>query len=148
MKALLLLMLAATAVFGADEWSKVKELKSGTELRVFKKGSRQPILATMDEATDERLSVATKTEQISIAKQDIDRIDYRPPKKGSRVVKETKTTEEVPQPSRPGVPNGTPGPSKSTSSNVSVEGKPDFETIYRRTAMLPAPAASSEPEKK
>jgi len=45
-------------------WDKLKELKSGTELRIYKKGV--PILAVMDEATDDRLLVVVKNEQVVI----------------------------------------------------------------------------------
>lgn len=119
-----------------DAWTKVKEIKSGTELRIFKTGAKQPILAKMDEATDDRLLVAGKNEQMAIEKSEIDRIDARPPQKGPRIVKETKVTSGVNQPG-PGneptrVGNGA-GPNQSTSSGVSIGGKPDFETVYRRT---------------
>ena len=143
MQWLALLLLAASAAFAADEWTKVREIKSGTELRIIKKGSRQPILATMDEATEDRLSVATKKEQISIAKEDIDRVDARPSKPSGGVRNESKTTEENPQPARPGMPDVTPGQTRR-SSNVSFEGKPNFETVYRRAKVLPAADAGAK----
>jgi hypothetical protein len=40
MRGFLLVMLAGLAAFGAeDEWTKVRALKTGAELRVYKKGS-------------------------------------------------------------------------------------------------------------
>jgi hypothetical protein len=53
----------------------VKELKSRAELRIYKKGAREPINATFDDATDDRLIVVVKNEQVAIPKEDIDRLD-------------------------------------------------------------------------
>jgi hypothetical protein len=129
---------AALMIFGADDpWAKVKELKSGTELRIVKTGSAQPMLATFDELTDERLLVATKKEQLAIPLDDIQRIDYRPPQKASRVQAESKTkaTDTVSTAGR--YPGGRSGQSVESSSGLTISGKSDFETIYRRTAAAP-----------
>ena len=91
MSKVLLLILAAMTAFGADDpWAKVKDLKSGTELKIYKKGTAQPVLAKSDDVTEDNLVVVVKNEQVAIAKDLIDRIDYRPTK-GSRVTTETKT---------------------------------------------------------
>jgi hypothetical protein len=136
MRRVFLLFLAAlTAAAATDAWEKVRQVKGGTEIRIFRKGAKQPVLATMDEATEDRISIATKKEQLSIPKDEIDRIDARPDRGGDRVKKETKV-EDSGKPARPGVPQEHPGPNRSYSSNVTFEGKPDFETIYRRTPML------------
>ncbi len=115
-----------------NPWDKVKELKSGTELRIYKKGV--PILAAMDEATDDRLLVVVKNEQMAIDRDDIERVDARA--RSSRVTKETRTTMDTtsnppsvgPQPrgSRPGAPGS------SSGASYGVGSKPDFETVYRR----------------
>src|SRR5271163_892685 len=93
MRTVLLLALGTMAALAADNsWDKVRGLKTGTELRIFKKGARQPVLGTMDEANDERVIVVVKNEEIAVQKDDIDRIDYRPAgKKGA--TKETHTTQ-------------------------------------------------------
>ena len=133
-------LLLSAATFAADDaWTKVKDLKGGTELRIQKKGSIQPILARMDEANDERIVVVVKNTQLAIAKEDIDRIDYRPPQPGGRVTKETKTDMNPSPGANPprgqlDTPGGTPG---SSSSSVMVGSKPDFETIYRRSMGAP-----------
>ena len=45
MSKLILLVLSATLAFAADDpWAKVKDLKTGTELRIYKKGSSQPLV--------------------------------------------------------------------------------------------------------
>jgi hypothetical protein len=136
---LLVFVFAALAAFGADDWGKVRELKTGTELRIYKKGASQFVAAIMDEASADRLVAVIKNEQVAIAKDDIDRIDYRPPRPGARVTKETTTTvTESHEPvAAPGSQGGN-GTSTSTSTGYSFQPKPNFETIYRRP---PAPVA-------
>jgi hypothetical protein len=133
---LLLFVASALAGLAADNpWDKVRELKSGTELRIIKRGGKPPVLATMDEATADRLLVVVKNEQVAIDKDDIDRLDYRPVKTG-RFTKETKTTTTDTTGQTPvgPTPRGTGGgPGTSTSTNFGISSKPDFETIYRRT---------------
>jgi hypothetical protein len=128
MRGLFLLLVAGLVAFGADDdWAKVKALKTGAELHVFKKGSAQPVTAQMDELTDENLIVIVKKTQTAIPKDQIDRIDARPVT-GSRVTKETTTKDTV----------GADGsPTSSTSTGYSMGGKPDFETVYRRPGGLP-----------
>jgi hypothetical protein len=138
MSRLLLFVMAAATVLAADDpWTKVKNLKSGTELRVFRKGAAQSVLAKMDEADDERLLIVVKNEQAAIAKADIDRIDYRPSQSGNRVTSKTesKTTDPDTRPAPPGYGSRTPQTSSSTA--VSIGSKPDFETIYRRPTPPP-----------
>lgn len=89
-------LLMALAVFAADDpWTKVSAVKSGTELRILKRGSKQPVLAKMDELTESSLIVIVKNEQVAIPREEIERIDARPAQAGSRVTKETKTSREV-----------------------------------------------------
>ncbi len=127
MRGLLLLLLAALASFGAgDEWTKVRSLKTGAELHVYKKGSAQPISAQMDELTDENLVVIIKKTQQAIPKDQIDRIDARPPSAGP--TKETTTKRTVDADGKE---------STSTSTGYSFGGKPDFETVYRRPSGAP-----------
>ena len=139
MRGLLLFLLAALAAFGAaDEWTKVKALKTGAEIRVFQKGSMQPILAQMDELTDDNLIVIVKKTQTAIPKDRIDRIDARP-SNNRQVAKETITKENFPD-AKAQADAGAAGPampSSSTNTNVSIGGKPDFETVYRRPIGAP-----------
>jgi hypothetical protein len=63
---------------GADNpWAKVQELKSRSELRIYKKGAREPLMATLDEVTEDRILIVVKNEQMSVPKDDIDRLDAR-----------------------------------------------------------------------
>jgi hypothetical protein len=137
MSRLLLFFCTALLAFAADNpWAKVKDLKTGTDIRIYKVGAKQPILAKMDELTDESLVVILKNEQTAISKDEIDRIDYRPPQT-SRSSRESKTTTELPQPVGPRPTPGTSVPGSSSSTTVSSAAKPDFETIYRRTTEPP-----------
>lgn len=133
-------LLTALAVFAADDpWTKVRAVKSGAELRILKRDSRQPVLAKMDELTENSLVVIVKNEQVAIPKEDIERIDARPPQNGSRVTKETKSsnTESAPRDAASPKPNRDGGPSSSSSSSVAFGSKPDFETVYTRLAPPP-----------
>src|SRR5580693_1015493 len=127
MRRLLLLMLAGLVVFGAeDEWAKVKALKTGADLRVYKKGSTQPVSAQMDELTDENLVVVVKKTQTAIPKDQIDRIDARPASGG--VTKETTAKQTVDADGKENT---------STSTGYSFGGKPNSETVYRRPPGAP-----------
>jgi len=128
MSKLVFFLCAAWLAFGADDpWAKVKELKTGTELRVYKKGAALPLLVQMGELTDDNLVVINKKEQTAIARDQIDRVDSRPSGK-SRVTKETtsKVTNN---------PDG--GQSTSSGSGLSIGSKPAFETIYQRPPGAP-----------
>ena len=141
-----LILLAASAAFAADNpWAKVRDLKSGTEVRIFKKNSKQPVVAKLDEATDENLIIVVKNEQVAIPKEDIDRIDARPGS-GSRITRESKTTTEMKTDSGVHVPGESPGPTTSSSSNVSFGSKPDFEIVYQKTAG--SPPKTTAPQKR
>lgn len=139
MSRIFLFFATALLVFSADDpWAKVKDLKTGAELHIYKVNSKQPLNAKMDELTAENLVVIVKNEETAIPRDQIDRIDYRPPAKAPRVTKHTTTTVDSPD-SDPVGPRPTPGssvPGTSTSSGLSIGSKPDFETIYRRLPTL------------
>jgi hypothetical protein len=120
-------MLAGLVAFGSDDdWTKVRALKTGVELRVFKKGATQPVLAQMDELTDENLVVIVKKTQMAIPKDQIDRIDARAAGGGAK--KETTTKQSVDADGKE---------TTSTSTGYGFGGKPDFETVYRRPPSAP-----------
>jgi len=143
MRSLALFLVAAAAALGADDpWAKVRELKSGTEIRIFKKGSVQPILAKMDEAGADSLIVVVKNEQVAIPREMVDRLDYRPSQPGGRVKTETASKTESPDQrvGEPPNPRESAKPTTTTSTNYTIGSKPDFETLYRR----PPPAAKGK----
>jgi hypothetical protein len=134
MRGLAIVLLAAVTAFAADDpWTKVRDLKSGTDLRIFKKGGMHPILAKMEEANPDSLIIVLKNEELAIPREQIDRIDYRPLKTGGRVTKETRETIQGPDAATAAEsPNNIPGQSVSAGTNYVIGGQPDFQTIYRR----------------
>ena len=145
MRRALFLLLTATTIFAAeDAWTKVSKLKSGAEVRIFKRAASQPVLGKLDEVTDDNVVVVLKNEQVAIPKDQIERIDYRPAHTGAKIVKDTKTTVSGPDANAGTRPQEGPGTqSTSTSTNLNLRSKPDFETVYRRP---PAePRKSSQP---
>ncbi|HET8548188.1 MAG TPA: hypothetical protein VFL57_09300 [Bryobacteraceae bacterium] len=139
MTRILIFLLSGLAVLAADDgWSKVRELKRGSELRILKKSSKQPVIAKLDEVTAESVVIVLKNEQVAVPKDDIDRLDARPAG-GGRVKPESKTTVKGPdtRDSRPGPPAAYSGSTTSVSGGLSIGSKPDFETIYRRPAAAP-----------
>ncbi|BDC48072.1 hypothetical protein F183_A03880 [Bryobacterales bacterium F-183] len=124
-----------------DTWWKVANLDRGTELRVYKSGSTQPLNVKMDEANAERVVVIKGKEQVAIRKEDITRLDFRPSAKQPRIKREDhmKTADPGTQVQSPGklgsnrIPHGT----TESGSTLTFGSKPDFETIYRRP--IPSP---------
>ena len=146
LRILLLLLGASTAFAAEDAWAKVRELKSGVELRIYKKGQKQPVLARLDEARENSLVVIVKTEQTAIDKEDIDRIDWRPPKSGGRLKPGVQTTthgpdRESPAPAWPRTASRTPQRtserSRTTFGSLTLHSATPFETIYRREPTTP-----------
>ena len=128
MRALFLLFLAGMVAFGADDpWAKVRDLKTGEDLQVYKKGSTKPIAAQMGQLSDDALIVIVKKTETAIPKDQIDRIDARPAG-GNKPTKETTTKDTV-------GPDGQP--TSSTSTGYSWGSKPGFETVYHRPVGAP-----------
>lgn len=91
--------LVIAAAFAADDpWIKVESIKSGTEIRVLKRGSTQPVIGKFDEANSEHLVLVVKNEQVAIAKDQVDRLDYRPA--GGRASVSSTTKQEDPAAAR------------------------------------------------
>ena len=139
----ILVLCAAAVAFGAeDPWAKVKELKTGSELRVYKRGSAQPLLVKMGDLTDDNLVVVNKKEETAIPRNQIDRIEARLAAR-TRTTTDTESAEKNaasdPRSSIPG-PNAPPGamhaPTTTTSTGVQWT-KQDFEVVYRRPTGAP-----------
>lgn len=133
---LVLFVLGLTGLFAADDgWGKVKSTESGTELRIKRVGKLPTLVANLDEVTDESVIVTTKTEQISVPKEEIERIDFRKGSRGRQVTRQvtndnTPLDKEAARP-KPG-PARTPGPVGSSSSSVTMGGKPSYELLWKR----------------
>jgi len=138
MRAILFSLAAAALAFAADtksadEWNKVKQLKSGTEIRIYKKGAAQPVLAKAADATDDKIIVVLKNQESAIDRNDIDRLDARPTSGKRTEVQSTATQNEPTSKPVDGTrPENYGKPGSSYSSGLSIGSKPDFETIYRR----------------
>ncbi|MBC7924466.1 MAG: hypothetical protein H7039_02315 [Bryobacteraceae bacterium] len=133
---LVLIVLAACLVLpAAESWDKVRELKSGQELRIWKREAKQPMFAKMDEASGESLVVVMKDQQLAVAKDDIDRVEARPAGKTPGIVRESKVSSAHPErltgPAI-GPARNVAGQTVNSSSSVSLGSKPGFELIYRR----------------
>jgi hypothetical protein len=126
-----------------SSWDKVKELKSGAEIRIIRKGVREPLLARFDDANDERVLIVAKNAQMAVQKEEVERLDARPPQKSGPKKATTTNTATTTNPDfTPHPPGGVPVPRTSYGSSVSFgSGKGEFETIYRKVtppAKLPA----------
>lgn len=129
------LLLTAMAVLAAeDPWAQVRDLKSGTELRVYRVNPKQPLEAKFDQASEESLIVVTKTGQVSIPKELIERVDCR--RGPSPRLKDTRVDRKI-APNRAETADGTfPGVTTSVKSRLDIPSKPAFEKIYDRTPGL------------
>jgi len=140
-----MLLLVPVVLLGADSsWTKVKDLKSRSELRIYKKGAREPINATFDEANDERIVVVVKNSEVAIAREEIDRIDARPGKTPQKLTVD-KTVKQTDPDLTPHPNPSIPAPGTSSSSNVGFggESRPGFETVYRRSDAATQPAKAT-----
>jgi hypothetical protein len=129
----MLFLIAAFTALAAetdDPWTKVRELKTGTDLRIIKAGAPAPVMAKFAELTEENLIVILKNEEVAIPRDKVSRIDSHPQKGYVRT--ESKST--VPSDGS-GAGKKVPGaaPTSSYSTGVAIGDKTDFETIYRRT---------------
>jgi len=129
-----LLLLAALTLFGADNsWLKVQQLPNRSELRIYRKGEKSPLNAVLADTSGDAIVVVAKDKQLTVHKDEIDRLDARPPAKPSkpRVTTTSKQSDPdyTPQPG----PGHTALPSTSSSSNLSFGGdKGEFKTVYSR----------------
>jgi hypothetical protein len=139
-KSVVLSFALAGLVSGADDpWAKVKELKTGAELKVYKRGAAQPLSVKLGELTEENLVVINKNQETAIPRDEIDRIEARAAGR-TRTITDTQTAEKNaatdPRSNIPG-PNSPPGAmhaaTTTTSSGVTWS-KEGFETVYRKTA--------------
>src|SRR5215216_922076 len=114
--------LLAVVGFPADDpWTKVNDLKSGTEIRIYKRGGTAPLVGKVDEVFDDRIAVVLKNEQVSIDKDLIDRLDARPSQALRKLTSETRAKIENPDAKPPaGMNHGAPVPGNSTSTTIGL----------------------------
>jgi hypothetical protein len=108
--------LAADKDAAADPWEKVKNLKTGSDLRIYKTGATEPIIAKFGDVTERKLVVILKNTETAINKAEIERIDFQPP------------------PSKPVRTKTYDADSGSASLHISGSTSRDaWQTIYQRT---------------
>ena len=137
------LLALLTVIAAGDDWKKLSELKTGTDLKIYERGSTQPRQAKFSDFTDDSLLVLVKNTEVAIPKDKIDRIDCRSPRKSGMKV-DSQVKQDNPAQASPADRQGPTQPlhtdsglpSYSTSSNVSF-GSGDYWTIYRRAASPP-----------
>jgi hypothetical protein len=141
MRRIALLLLSALILFAADNpWTKVKQLPDRSELRIYQRGAKNPLNATLADANDDGIVVVVaKNKQLTIAKDDIDRIDARPaPEKKKPTVTQTQTSSDPDYTPQAHPDTGPALPGTSSSSGVSFGGsKEDFRTVYIRPPAAP-----------
>ncbi len=140
-RTVLLVLLALSTLWAADNpWAKVQDLKHGAELRIYRNGVREPLVAKFDEANDERILIVSKNSQMAVAKEDIDRLEARPSSKAPARKSVTETTSKTTEPDyTPHPPGGVPVPSTSYGSTVTWGdgSKAPFQLVYTRPAESP-----------
>jgi hypothetical protein len=129
----MVLLIAVFAAFAADTpdpWKKVRDLKTGTDVRIIKAGAPAPIMAKFADLTEDSLIVILKNETIAIPRDKVARIDSRPQKNNVKPQTKIATPSDGSGGAKT-VPNT--APSSSYSTGVAINDKTDFEIIYRRT---------------
>lgn len=134
LKTLLLLAIAAAAPGGDDPWAKVRELPGGSEIRIYKAGVKRPVEAKFHAVGEDVLVVVVKNAEIAVAKEQIERVDARAARTGSRTAMETRRNVGTKEEAAVGRSKDSTLPPRSTSSGVTIHSKPGFETVYRRPA--------------
>lgn len=138
MSRIALILLAALTLFAADDpWAKVQAIPNRSELHVYQKGARNPLTATFADASETGIVVVVKNKQMTIAKEDIDRIDARPVAGKTKPAVTTTEKSKEPDYTPQNHPNTGPAlPSTETSGGVSFGSgdKGDFKTVYTRPA--------------
>ena len=113
------LWMACAIAWGAEaSWQKVKDLKIGSDIRVFRKDATMPVSGKSGGVTDDKLIIMIKKHQVSIDKADIDHIDYHPSWKAEKTESHSVVTE------------GT-GTTETYSSGTSFS-RGSWQTVYQK----------------
>ena len=111
-----LLLSMSLLLSAADPWEKVRNLKTGSDLKIYKTGVAEPIVAKSVDVTERKLIVIIKNAETAMNKADIERIDYQPP------------------PSKPTTTKTYSADSDSASMSISRSGGRDgWQTVFQRT---------------
>lgn len=132
LKALCLLMTAAAAFGEEDPWAKLRGLESGSELRIYKIGAKQPINARLDEVKQESILIATDKEQMAVPKSEIERVDRRIAPATSRVAVEARRVVGTHESTVSAAGADRSAPPLSTLAGIKIKSQQDFEIVYQR----------------
>src|SRR4051812_5360779 len=113
----ILFLIPVLTVFAAeteDPWKKVRAIKTGTELRIFRSGTAESIMAQFAELTDDNLVVIIKNVQVALPRDKVVRVDYRPQKGHLSTQTRVSGANESYSRAQPNPPGR--GPSSSTST--------------------------------
>ncbi len=134
MNSLILLLLSAIAAPASDDpWQPVRELQHDAELRIYKVNAKDPLSAKFERATDGSVIVITKTGQLSIPREEIERLDCRRADR-DRIVKGTRVDRKVAAQGAEITGNTTPGATTSVKTTLELPTKSAFYTVYDRKA--------------
>jgi hypothetical protein len=111
-----------------DPWQAVRQLKPGIELRVYKQGAKDPLAAKFDALGADSLILTTKDGQLSIPKQEIQRIDCR--RAGAGLLKRTRAERKVAPKGAEISQNTTPGGTTTVRTGFDLPLKSAFYTVY------------------
>src|SRR5262245_22747069 len=72
-----ILISAALACAAQESWADVRSVKSGSELRIYKKGDKKPVTGNVSEISEESVVVSVKHGQESIPREEIAKVELR-----------------------------------------------------------------------
>ena len=135
----LLFLFAAVAAASGDEdpWMKVRKVESGSEVRIYKTGKKKPVEGKFERASGESVVVLLKDAQVSIPKEQVERVDWRPVRSGSGVAMETARNVGSKEDSITGRSKNSKLPPQSTATGIKIRPWVGYETIYRRAEAPP-----------
>ena len=130
---MLALLLTLTFLSQERPWDKVRAVESGTEVRVFKRNVKLPVVAKLDEATEDNLILLIEDQQVAIRRAEIDRIDRRP-HQVSRVTHERRGVRTA---TAQGNTVSAAVANAARTQTLTIRSKSPFEFLYRRPTVLP-----------
>ena len=129
-----LFLIAAVAAASGDEdpWMRVRKLESGSDVRVYKSGKKKPVEGKFERASEESVVLLLKDAQVSIPKEQVERVDWRPVREGSGVAMETTRNVGTKEESITGRSKGSTLPARSTATGIKIRPWVGYEPVYRR----------------
>lgn len=135
----LLFLFAAIAAASGDEdpWTKVRKMESGSDVRVYRSGKKKPVEGKFEQASAESVVVLLKNAQVSIPREQVERVDWRPARNGGGVAMETGRHVGTREAAATGRSKDSNLPPRSTVTGIKIRPWVSYETIYRRAEAPP-----------